>query len=533
MTIRINNIKLDLDDDIEVLKESAAKKLRLNKSFLKDFKILRESIDARKKEHIKLNYAVLVKVENEFKLQKKLKDKDIIFEKEENILGYNYGSKKLKERPIIIGMGPAGMFAGLIMAKNGYKPIIFERGEKVEERTKTVEDFWKGGKLKEDTNVQFGEGGAGTFSDGKLTTRIKDKRCDLVLEELIKGGAPSSIAYLAKAHVGTDILKVVVKNIRKEIEALGGEVFFKSKLQDIKIKDNKLKSIVVNGEEIPCENLILSIGHSARDTYEMLYKRGVFMTPKSFSIGVRIEHKRKMIDYNQYGRYAEHKKLRAADYKLTYNSKLLNRGIYSFCMCPGGQVVAASSEQERLVTNGMSYYKRDEENSNSALVVTVSKEDFKGDSPLCGMEFQRYYEGLAFKLGGGNYHAPIQLVGDFLKDEKSKAIGSIEPSYKPGYRFSMLKDCLPSYVVDGLKEGLLDFDRKIKGFAERDAVLTGIETRTSAPVRIERNEKFQSINLSGLYPAGEGAGFAGGIISAAVDGIKAAEKIMEEWSPFI
>ncbi|MDY4078546.1 MAG: NAD(P)/FAD-dependent oxidoreductase [Clostridium sp.] len=529
MSIRINNITLKLDEPMELLKKKVSKKLKIDKGEIKDFKILKESIDARKKHDIKFNYIIEVKCKNEKNLVERLKDKDIKLEgevKEEFV----YGTKEMKSRPVVIGLGPAGLFAALTLAKHGYKPVVYERGEDVDNRTKTVEKFWNGEtSLNLESNVQFGEGGAGAFSDGKLTTRIKDKKCTYVLEELVKAGAPKEIIYSGKPHVGTDILKTVVKNIREEIKKLGGEVNFNSKLEKINIKDGKLQSIIVNGKEVNCETLILAIGHSSRDTYEMLYKEGVYMEPKAFAIGVRIEHPQKMINESQYGEYANHPKLKAADYRLTYQSKKLNRGVYSFCMCPGGVVVAAASEKGRLVSNGMSYHARDLENANSALVVTVGSDDFEGDSPLKGMEFQRKYEEMAYKLGGSNYNAPIQLVGDFLKDRPSKKLGSVTPTYKPGFEFKELKNCLPDYVVEALREGIVYFDKKIKGYAMDDAVLTGIETRTSAPVRMDRNENLESINVKGLYPTGEGAGFAGGIISASVDGIKVAEKIMKEF----
>lgn len=532
MSIRVNNILIGLDEDIEALKLKTSKKLSMSEKTLKNFKILKESIDARKKNDIKFNYSVLVECDNEAKIVSKLKDNDVRFEEDKYIDKFCFGTKKLQHRPVIVGMGPAGMFAGLLMAKNGYRPIIIERGQCVEERTKTVDVFWEKGILDINSNVQFGEGGAGTFSDGKLTTRVKDKRCDYVLEELVKAGAPREISYMGKPHVGTDILKEVVKNIREEIKRLGGEVLFNSKVENLIIEDKKLKGIIVNGNEMPCESLILAIGHSSRDTYEMLYRNGISMTTKAFAIGVRIEHSQRMLDENQYGKYAGHPKLKASDYRLTYTSPKLNRGIYTFCMCPGGEVVAAASEEQRLVTNGMSYYKRDLHNSNSALLVTVNPEDFQGNEPLKGMEFQRHYEALAFKLGGGKYAAPIQLVGDFLEDRVSTKIGSITPTYRPGYSFKDLRECLPTYVASGLKEGILNFDKKIKGFASKDAVMTAIETRTSAPVRIERDETLQSYSVDGLYPAGEGAGYAGGIISAAVDGIKVAESIMTRWKSF-
>ncbi|KZL93232.1 NAD(P)/FAD-dependent oxidoreductase [Clostridium magnum] len=530
MSIRVNNIAMNIEEDMSTLKNKVSKKLKISIEDIKEFKILKESIDARKKDNIKFNYAVEVICDNEEKIVKRSNDKDVKLE-DAVIEEFKLGNKKMKHRPIIVGMGPAGMFAGLLMAQKGYRPLIIERGEKVEDRTETVNRFWSTGELNLESNVQFGEGGAGTFSDGKLTTRIKDNRCDFVLEEFVNSGAPSEIIYSGKPHIGTDILKNVVKNIRQRIIDLGGEIRFNSRFEDIVIKDNYIKSVVVNGEEIPCDNLILAIGHSSRDTYEMLYKRGVFMAPKAFAIGVRVEHSQNMINTNQYGKYANHPRLKAADYRLSYTTQATGRAVYSFCMCPGGEVVAAASEEGMLVTNGMSYYDRDKDNANAAIVVTVGEDDFEGNTPLKGMEFQRYYEKLAYTVGGGGYKAPIQLVGDFLEDRTTTRLGAIKPTYNPGYEFKDLKECLPRYVTQSLKEGLINFDRKIKGFATSDAVLTGIETRTSAPVKITRNENLQSINVKGLYPSGEGAGFAGGIISAAVDGIKSAESIMKEYCP--
>lgn len=530
MPIRINNIVMNIEEDIDTLKDKTAKKLEISINDIKEFKILKESIDARRRDNIKINYAVEVICDNEANVVKKSNDKDIKLE-EIYTEEFKLGNKKMNHRPIIVGMGPAGMFAGLLMAQKGYKPLIIERGEKVEDRTETVNKFWNTGELNLESNVQFGEGGAGTFSDGKLTTRIKDSRCDFVLEEFVKNGAPKEITYSGKPHIGTDILKEVVKNIRQRIIELGGEIRFSSKLEDISIKDNYVKKVVVNGEEVPCENLILAIGHSSRDTYEMLYKRGIFMEPKAFAIGVRVEHSQNMINVNQYGKYADHPRLKAADYRLAHTNKATGRAVYSFCMCPGGEVVAASSEEGMLVTNGMSYYDRNKDNANAAIVVTVGEDDFEGSTPLKGMEFQRHYERLAYTVGGSGYRAPIQLVGDFLEDRITTKLGKIKPTYNPGYEFKDLRECLPGYVAQSLKEGLVNFDRKIKGFASTDAILTGIETRTSAPVKITRNENLESINVKGLYPSGEGAGFAGGIISAAVDGLKSAENIMKEYCP--
>ena len=529
MAIRINNITLSLDEEKDVLKGKVAKKLKIREEEIIKFKILKESLDARKKDNIKFNYAIEINCNGEKNIVKKLKDKDVHYEEDLQKEPFKYGENESKARPIVVGLGPAGLFAALTLAKHGYRPIVIERGEDVDTRTKTVDSFWNGGKLSLESNVQFGEGGAGAFSDGKLTTRIKDPRCSFVLQELVKAGAPSEITYMAKAHVGTDILKEVVKNIREEIKSLGGEVHFNSKLEKINVNNHKLENVIVNGKEIPCDLLILAIGHSARDTYEMLHNVGVNMEPKAFAIGVRIEHPQEIINISQYGDAHNHPKLRAADYKLTYQSRSQGRGVYSFCMCPGGVVVAAASEEGRLVSNGMSYHARDLENANSALVVTVEPKDFEGDSPLRGMEFQRKYEELAFKLGGGDYKAPVQLLGDFLEDRVTDKLGRVTPSYKPGYVFRDLRKCLPKYVVDTIKEAIPVFDSRIKGYGMEDAVLTAIETRTSAPVRLNRNENLESINVQGLYPTGEGAGFAGGIISAAVDGIKVAEKIMSQY----
>ena len=530
MAIRINNIILSIEEDNSLIKKKVAKKLRIKEEDIHSLKIIKESIDARKKDDIKFNYCVDITCDNEKSVVKKINNNNVKLEYENKEEKFIYGNKKLKSRPVVIGFGPAGIFASLTLAKHGYKPIVFERGEDVDKRTETVEKFWDTGELNLNSNVQFGEGGAGAFSDGKLTTRIKDKRCTFVLEEFVENGAPEEITYVGKPHVGTDILKGVVKNIREKIKKLGGEVHFKSKLEKINVEDGKLKSIIINGKEIPCECLILAIGHSSRDTYEMLYNNKVLMEQKPFAIGVRIEHPQDIINKSQYGKYANHPKLKAADYRLTYQSKKENRGVYSFCMCPGGVVVGAASEEGRLVSNGMSYHARDLENANSALVVTVGPEDFKGEHPLAGMEFQRHYESLAFKLGGGNYKAPVQLIGDFLNDKKSTKLGSVIPTYKPGFEFRELKECLPKAVVDTLKEGILVFGKRIDGYDMYDGILTGIETRTSAPVRILRDEKLQSVSVKGLYPTGEGAGFAGGIISASVDGIKASERIMEEYT---
>ncbi|QZY54347.1 NAD(P)/FAD-dependent oxidoreductase [Crassaminicella profunda] len=529
--IRVNEIKLTLDEDQNLLKGKISKKLRVKPEEIIDYKIYRESIDARRNT-ISFVYSIDVKVKNEEKVLKKNKNvkksPKLVYE------DVSSGNKKLENRPIIVGMGPAGMFAGLILAQRGYRPIILERGQDVDTRSKDVENFWKSGKLKLASNVQFGEGGAGTFSDGKLTTRIKDIRCRKVLDEFVRNGAPEEILYAQKPHVGTDILKNVVKNIRKSIENLGGEVRFGSKVTDFLIENGKIKGLEINGNvRIETEEVLLGIGHSARDTYEVLHERGIQIRQKPFSIGVRIEHPQGMINNSQYKQFAEHKRLGAADYRLTYQSKK-GRAVYTFCMCPGGMVVAASSEENMVATNGMSEYKRDQENANSALLVQVNTEDFENDHPLAGVAFQRKWEKLAFEVGGRNYSAPVQLVGDFLKDVPSKELGTVKPSYVPGIKLTDLKKCLPDFVIESMKEAIVEMDKKLKGFAMDDAVMTGVETRSSAPIRIERDgDTLESINIEGLYPTGEGAGYAGGIISAGVDGIKAAERIIEKYMPFI
>lgn len=527
--LRVSNLKITINEDINILKKLIVKKLGIKENELIKYSIYKESIDARKKGNMMFVYTVDVELKNEEKILKR-KTKDVTKIKQKSYIGVKHGDLEPKGKIAVIGSGPAGLFASLLLAQNGYCPVMIERGSDVDKRTDDVNNFWKNRVFNKKSNVQFGEGGAGTFSDGKLTTRAKDIRCRKVLEELVNHDAPSEILYSHKPHVGTDILKNVVKNIREDIKQLGGEVRFESQVTDICIENNKIKSITINNDEkIEVEAAILAIGHSARDTYEMLYKRGVTIIQKPFAIGARIEHPQKMINKSQYGEYFNHPRLGAADYRLIEHTSN-GRTAYTFCMCPGGSVIASASEENEVVTNGMSEHKRDRENANSALLVNVSPEDFGSDYPLAGVDLQRKYEKLAFKLGGENYNAPAQLVGDFLEKKASKNIGSVNPSYNPGITLTSLDECLPDFVTETMREGILKLGQKLEGFDMHDAILTGVETRSSSPIRIVRNEEtLEAMNTSGLYPCGEGAGYAGGIVTAAVDGIKCAEKIIEKY----
>ncbi len=527
--LRINSIKMDINHKENELNLKVSKILKTDLKNIDKIKVVKKSIDARKKSNIFFIYTVDVEIKNEKKF---INNKNISLVVEEK---YKVDKVTSNYRPIVVGSGPAGLFCTLILAKAGLKPILLERGSAVDERLKDVEKFKESRILNEDSNIQFGEGGAGTFSDGKLTTGINDKRIKEVLKEFVEASAPKEILYMAKPHIGTDKLVTVVKSIRKKIESLGGEVRFNNKVIDLIIEDNKIKGVIVqNKNEVYnlYSNIVsLATGHSARDIFKILYKNNVNMKPKAFSVGLRVEHKQSFINKNQYGSEDKVKYLGSADYKISTHLDD-GRGVYSFCMCPGGIVVPASSEKGRLVVNGMSNYLRDEENANSALLVSVNEEDFKRElsleeyTPLSGMLFQQKLEEEAFILGGSDYSAPCQLVGDFLNDKVSTSFGEVKPSYEPNVVFKNLKDCLPPFVVKSLKEALIQFDKKIKGFACEDAVLTGVETRSSSPVKIFRDENYNS-SIKGLLVVGEGAGFAGGITSASVDGIKCAEKIIE------
>nr|WP_246641546.1 hypothetical protein [Paraburkholderia edwinii] len=429
-------------------------------------------------------------------------------------------------RPVVIGMGPCGLFAGLILAQMGFQPIIIERGKAVRERTKDTFGLWRKAVLNPESNVQFGEGGAGTFSDGKLYSQIKDPNHygRKVLDEFVKAGAPENILYLSRPHIGTFRLVSMVEKMRATIQALGGEVRFQTRADDIEIDQGKVRSLKLsNGEALRCDHVVLAVGHSARDTFQMLHDRGVYMEAKPFSLGFRIEHPQGLIDRSRFGKFAGHKQLGAADYKVVHHCRN-GRSVYSFCMCPGGTVVAATSEPGRVVTNGMSQYSRAERNANAGIVVGITPEDYPG-GPLAGVAFQRKWEERAFELGGGDYRAPGQLVGDFIAGRPSTSLGSVVPSFKPGVRPTDLRSALPDYVIEAIREALPQIDKRIAGFAMHDAVLTGVETRTSSPVRIRRRDDYQSINVDGLYPAGEGAGYAGGIYSAAIDGIEVAQAL--------
>lgn len=518
--------KVDYAAERVLLLKELLKILRIPEADLLDFHIVKKSIDARKKEDIKYIYVLAAKVKKENQILRKLKNPNVCVYERKHYSFTPKGTKKLKHPPVIIGMGPAGLFCALELAKAGMKPIVFERGKAVEDRVLDVEHFWKTGELNTESNVQFGEGGAGTFSDGKLNTAVKDPtgRVQKVLDTFVEYGAPQEVRYLNKPHIGTNRLQGIVKNMREEIIALGGQVHFSSKMTDIIIEDGKVTGVIINDKEtIPCEALVLALGHSARDTFSVIHEKGLDMQKKAFAIGVRVEHPQDLINKSQYG--SEFALLPTADYKLTHQASN-GRGVYSFCMCPGGYVVNSSSEEGRLVVNGMSNYERDARNSNSALIVTVTPDDFMGDSVLAGVEFQRKWEEAAYKAGGGK--VPVQLYGDFKENRVSTEFKTVKPCIKGETAFANVRECLPEYVSETIIEGMTAFDKKIKGYDDKDAIISGVETRTSSPVRIVRNEAFES-NIEGIFPCGEGAGYAGGITSAAMDGIKIHEAVLNKF----
>jgi len=531
MTYIVQNIKLS----IEASKDEAfaIAKHRLLKFFpknsIEDMTIYKTSIDARKKENILFVYSVSAKVSALSRADEKTLAKEGIALMAEDSMEIQFGDQTLSEKPIIVGFGPCGIFCALLLAKHGYRPIVIERGASVQQRTEDVERFFKFGVLNPESNIQFGAGGAGTFSDGKLVTRINDPKCGYVLSEMHRFGAPDEILYKAKPHVGTDYLKKVVENAEKEICRLGGKVYFNTRLEDISFSNGRVTSIRTNRGDFPCGALILALGHSARDTFAMLSSHAVEMVPKSFSIGVRVEHLQENIDYALYGKSAGHPKLPKGEYNLSCHNG--DRGVYTFCMCPGGQVVAASSEIGGVVTNGMSNFLRDGKNANSAVAVSVNPSDY-GDRVDLAIDFQRRLESSAYIAAGKSYAAPCQTMGDFLGNTRDTEPSKVIPTYRDGnVTMTDLNRVLPPFVSESLKFGFMNFDKKIKGFASDDAILTGVETRTSSPIRILRNENYLAFRFDNLYPCGEGAGYAGGITSAAVDGIKCALAIMKRYKP--
>ena len=530
--IRLTDIKLPLDHNEQALSHAIKEKLSIDDSELKDFTVFRRGYDARKKNAILLIYTLDVELaitpeQEQTLLTGFAKDPHV---KPSPDTSYKYVGKApegLTERPIVIGFGPCGLLAGLVLAQMGFKPIIVERGKEVRERTKDTFGFWRKRELNTESNVQYGEGGAGTFSDGKLYSQVKDPNHygRKVMSEFVKAGAPEEIMYVSKPHIGTFKLVSMVEKMRAEIIELGGEIRFSTRVDEFLMNNGQMEGVVLNnGETLMSKHIVLAIGHSARDTFQKIHDQGIFVQAKPFSVGFRIEHKQSMIDEARFGDNAGNPILGAADYKLVHHCKN-GRSVYSFCMCPGGTVVAATSEENRVVTNGMSQYSRNERNANSAVVVGIDPERDYPEHPLAGIDLQRQLESLAFELGGKDYNAPAQTVGDFLKGNPASELGDVQPSFTPGITLTDLSKALPEFAVEALREAIPAFNRKIKGFASDDALLTGVETRTSSPINIKRNKEFESINTKGLYPAGEGAGYAGGILSAGIDGIKVAEAV--------
>ncbi|HQD91148.1 MAG TPA: FAD-binding protein [Syntrophomonadaceae bacterium] len=529
--IRVRGLRLPLEHEEQDIIEKAAQRIGVTVEDIHGFSKVRKAVDARRRE-IFITYTVDIDLADDVQLAAGcLESPDVTIVPLKPTPVLKPGDQVLPIAPVIVGSGPAGLFCGLLLARQGYNPVIIEKGLDMDRRIAAVESFWSQGKLDPITNPQFGEGGAGTFSDGKLTTRIGDQRVDYVLEAFVEYGAPEEIRYLKKPHVGTDIIRQVVKKIRQEILDLGGEFYFNACLTDVSINKMSIQSIVINNRvEIPCAVLVLATGHSARDVYRLLKEREVQLIPKAFAVGLRVEHPQEWIDKVQYGTYAGHSLLGAADYHLTYQDKALGRSVYTFCMCPGGYVVATASEPGQVVTNGMSYYARDSGVGNSALVVTLFPEDW-GKTTLGGMEFQQELEEKAFRMGGGNYRAPAQRLVDFMAHQYNDEADYTLATYKPGITPANLGELLPHPLGQVMERGIQYWHRRMAGFIHERAVLTGIETRTSAPVRIERVSQLHSVNVNNLYPCGEGAGYAGGIVSAAVDGLKVAEQIMATYQP--
>jgi uncharacterized FAD-dependent dehydrogenase len=525
--LRLTEIKLPIEHEEDAIKKAILKRLGITADQLVRYSIHRQGVDARRQNAIAFIYTLDVELADEPAVLKRLSTLRHVAPTPD--MSYRFVAQapnNLATRPVVIGAGPCGLFAGLILAQMGFRPIMLERGKTVRERTKDTFGLWRRGKLNPESNVQFGEGGAGTFSDGKLYSQIKDPKHygRKVLQEFVLAGAPPEILYVSKPHIGTFRLVGMVEKLRATIESLGGEIRFESRVEDIEMDGRQVRGVVLaNGERIATDHVVMALGHSARDTFAMLQKRGVKLEPKPFSIGFRIEHPQSLIDRCRYGKSAQHPLLGAADYRIVHHCKN-GRSVYSFCMCPGGTVVAATSEPGRVVTSGMSQYSRNERNANSGIVVGITPEDYPGDA-LAGVAFQRQWEERAFELGGSSYEAPGQLVGDFLAGRPSTKFGDVLPSYKPGVHLCDLSTSLPGYAIEAIREAIPAFDKQIRGFAMHDAVLTGVETRTSSPIRITRRDDGQSENTPGLYPAGEGAGYAGGILSAAVDGIKTAEAV--------
>jgi uncharacterized protein len=537
--LRITELRLPLDHPEDALRPAIVQRLRIRDAELKSVAVFKRSHDARKKHAMVFIYTVDCELQDEARVL-------AAFEGDRHVrpapdTRYRFLAQAPADfhaagrpRPVVVGFGPCGLFAALLLAQMGLKPIVLERGKAVRERTKDTWGLWRKRVLHPESNVQFGEGGAGTFSDGKLYSQISDPRhlTRKVLTEFVKAGAPEEILFVSKPHIGTFRLVGMVEKMRADIEALGGEIRFEQRVTDLQIEDGQLRGLsLASGEQLRADHVVLAPGHSARDTFEMLHRRGVYLEPKPFSVGFRIEHPQSIIDRARFGPNAGHPLLGAADYKLVHHANN-GRSVYSFCMCPGGTVVAATSEPERVVTNGMSQYSRNERNANAGIVVGITPQDYRQDgladgpvNPLDGIAFQRRLESHAFELGGRSYDAPGQLVGDFLRARASREFGSVLPSYKPGVHLTDLASSLPAYAIEAIREALPAFERQIPGFSMDDAVLTGVETRTSSPLRITRGKDLQSLNVKGLFPAGEGAGYAGGIMSAGVDGIEIAEAV--------